>query len=119
VKLGLTIAPALLLAACSGGTGPAIERLEPAAAARGATVTVRGSGFCGAERASDTGECTSLPSGAVDLGLAPPMMRAPILAWSDAAIAVQVPGSAPLGPTALIVTVDGRSSNAATLEVMP
>ena len=82
-------------------------------------MTVRGTGFCGPDRASETGECTSLPSGAVALGLAPPMTRAPILTWSDAAITVQVPGTAPLGPTALIVTVDGRSSNAATLEVMP
>ena len=57
--------------------------------------------------------------GAVDLGLSPPMTRAPILAWSDAAITVQVPPTAPLGPTAVIVTVDGRSSNAATLEIKP
>ena len=106
-------------AACTGGGGPAIDRLEPASAARGATVTVRGSGFCGPDRAADDGACTSLPSGAVDLGLEPPMTRAPILAWSDAAITLQVPATAPLGPTALIVTVDGRSSNAATLEVMP
>lgn len=106
-------------AACSGANGPTIDRLEPASAARGATVTVRGAGFCGPDRAAATGECTSPPSGAVDLGLAPPMTQAPILAWSDAAISVQVPATAPLGPTAVIVTVDGRSSNAATLEVMP
>lgn len=107
------------LAACTVAGGPSIDRLEPASAPRGGTVTVRGSGFCGPDRAAATGECTSPPSGAVDLGLAPPMLRAPVLAWSDAAIAVQVPATASLGPTALIVTVDGRSSNAATLEVMP
>lgn len=110
---------ALALAACTGAGGPSIDRLEPATAARGDTVTVRGSGFCGPDRASDTGACTSPPSGAVDLGLAPPMTRAAILAWSDAAIAVQVPPNVPAGPTAVIVTVDGRSSNAATLEVKP
>ncbi len=86
---------------------------------RGATVTVRGAGFCGSEPVAETGECVTPPSGAVDLGLAPPMTRAPILSWSEASISVQVPGTAPLGPTALIVTVDGRSSNAATLEVLP
>ena len=117
MKLGAVIA--IALAACSAVDGPTIDRLEPATAARGATITVRGSSFCGPERAAASGECTSLPSGAVDLGLAPPMVRAQVLAWSDAAITVQVPGTAPTGSVAVIVTVDGRSSNAATLEVMP
>jgi uncharacterized protein (TIGR03437 family) len=107
------------LAACEGATAPTIERLEPAAAARGATVTLRGAGFCGPDRARTTGECASPPSGAVELGLAPPMTRAPILSWSDAAISVQVPATLAQGPIAVIVTVDGRSSNAATLEVTP
>ena len=107
------------LAACSGATGPTIDRLEPATAARGETVTVRGANFCGPDRSTATGECSSLPSGAVDLGLEPPMSRAAILSWSDAAIAMQVPPTAPVGATAVIVTVDGRSSNAATLEVKP
>ncbi|HVV84244.1 MAG TPA: IPT/TIG domain-containing protein [Kofleriaceae bacterium] len=117
MRAGATLA--LALAACSAAGGPAIDRLEPATASRGDSVTVRGAGFCGPDRVADSGECTSPPSGAVDLGLSPPMTRATVLAWSDAAITVQVPGTAPLGPTALIVTVDGRSSNAATLEVTP
>jgi len=124
VKLGLAHASAGLaiagaLIGCTGAGGPAIDRLEPATAARGAIVVVRGADFCGPDRATATGECASRPSGAVDLGLSPPMMRAPILAWSDEAISVQVPSAAPLGPTAVIVTVDGRSSNAATLEIKP
>ncbi len=108
-----------VLAGCADRSGPEIDRLEPATASRGATVTVRGGAFCGPARAAATGECVTPPSGAVDLGLALPMTRAPILAWSDAAISVQIPGEAPLGPTPLIVTVDGRSSNAATLEILP
>jgi uncharacterized protein (TIGR03437 family) len=111
-------AAAVALAAC-GVDGPAIDRLEPATAAHGDIVTVHGAGFCGPDRAAVGGECTSAPSGAVAFGLNPPMARAPILSWSDAAIAVQVPAAAPLGPTAVIVTVDGRSSNAATLEILP
>ena len=110
---------ALVLTGCAGTSGPEIDRLEPEAASRGTTVTVRGGAFCGPGRAAATGECVTPPSGAVDLGLALPMMRAPILSWSDAAISVQIPGEAPLGPTPLIVTVDGRSSNAATLEILP
>lgn len=113
------LAIAATLLGCTGAGGPAIDRLEPPAAPRGATVTVHGDGFCGPDRATATGACTSPPSGAVDLGLALPMTRAPILAWTDAAISIQIPGTAPLGPTPLIVTVDGRSSNAATLEIMP
>ncbi len=117
-------AVALIMAAaaglgCEGASGPAIERLEPALAARGTTVTLRGTGFCGPDRARATGECASPPSGAVDLGLSPPMLRAPVLSWSDAAISIQVPPTVAAGAVAVIVTVDGRSSNAATLEVTP
>ena len=118
MKLGPMLAAGGLVA-CTGAAGPAIERVEPAAAVRGATVIVRGAGFCGPAPVDADGACVTPPSGTVTLGLDPPMVRVPIVAWSEAAIAIQVPATAPLGPVEVIVTVDGRSSNAATLEIMP
>lgn len=116
MKLG---AAALSLAACQPTGGPVIDRVEPARAARGATVTVRGEGFCGEGRAAADGSCRTLPPGAVDFGLDLPMARAMVLSWADAAIGVTVPAAAVTGPTTVVVTVDGRSSNGAEFEVLP
>jgi len=116
VKLGVA---AMGLAACAPASGPTVDRVEPAQAARGAMVTVRGAGFCGEGRLGAAGACTTLPPGAVDFGIDPPMVRATVLAWADAAIAVTVPTSVMTGGTDVLVTVDGRTSNAATFEVLP
>lgn len=114
-----TLALPLALAGCETVDGPVIDRLEPSTAGHGDLVTARGHAFCGPDRAGPDGACTSAPSGAVDLGLALPMSRAAILSWTDEAIAFQVPATVPSGASAVIVTVDGRSSNAATLQVNP
>ncbi len=110
---------AIGLAACQPAAGPMLDALEPAQGVRGVMVTVRGVGFCGAGAAADDGSCTSLPPGAVDFGLDLPMARARVVSWSAAAIDVTVPAAAPTGMTDVIVTVDGRSSNALAFEVLP
>lgn len=112
-------AAAFGLAACQPGSGPTIERIEPAQAARGATVTVRGDGFCGEGRAVGDGSCAPLPPGSVDVGLELPMARALVQAWAEESITVTVPAAARLGETVVVVTVDGRSSNGGAFEVLP
>lgn len=110
---------AMGLAACTPAVGPAVDRVEPAAAARGAMVTVYGEDFCGDGRAAGDGSCTTLPPGSVTFGLALPTARAVVSAWSDGAIRVTVPDAARTGETEVMVTVDGRTSNAASFVVLP
>ncbi len=112
-------AAALGLAACQPGSGPTIDRVEPVQAARGATVTVRGEGFCGEGRSVGDGSCEPLPPGSVDVGLELPMARALVQSWGEQSITVTVPDAARLGETVVIVTVDGRSSNGGDFEVLP
>jgi hypothetical protein len=112
-------AAAMVLAACTPVDGPTVDRIEPARATRGTMVTVHGQRFCGEGRATGDGSCAALPPGAVDFGLELPMARALVLAWSDVAISVEVPDAARVGATDVIVTVDGRSSNGGTFEVLP
>ena len=103
---------------CDAVPGPTVDAVAPVAAARGADVVLSGAGFCGAG-AVNAGACVELPSGAVDVGLRAPIVRAPIVAWGAEAIVVTVPTQAALGATAIYVTVDGRSSNAVDFEVLP
>jgi hypothetical protein len=117
VKSGAAVA--LGLAACAPGNGPRIERVEPAQAVRGATVTVFGEQFSGEGRAADDGSCTTLPPGSVVFGLELPAARADVLSWSDGAIGVTVPAAAVTGELEVIVTVDGRSSDGGAFEVLP
>jgi hypothetical protein len=112
-------AAAMGLAACQPATGPTIERVEPAAAARGTRIVVMGDEFCGEGRDGGDGTCTSLPPGAVDVGLDLPMARAMVVTWGAQEIMVNVPAAAATGASEIIVTVDGRSSNAAAFEVLP
>ncbi|MBL8624917.1 MAG: hypothetical protein JNK64_26650 [Myxococcales bacterium] len=115
LSLGAALAA---LAACAPVDGPRLDGLDPAAARRGATVTLTGRDLCGGT-ATATGACDPLPSGAVDFGLSPPMVRAPVRSWADAEIRVTVPSQVAAGATSVYVTVDGRTSNALDFEVLP
>jgi hypothetical protein len=108
-----------LAGACAPAEGPVLDRIEPAAAARGATVRLDGERFCGPIEPTAEGGCSRPPSGAVDFGLNPPMARAPVIAWGDRAIEVEVPAAAAGGALTVYVTVDGRSSNGVSFEVLP
>jgi len=119
IVLGTVSIWALSTAACGPGDGPWIDRIEPAAAARGAAVTVRGQRFCGDGRATADGSCDPLPPGSVVFGLDLPAARGLVLAWADQEISVQVPAASPVGSVDVVVTVDGRSSNGVTVEVTP
>jgi hypothetical protein len=107
-----------LLGACAPVDGPQLDGIDPGAAARGQTVRVGGVGFCGGRDAAD-GSCASPPSGAVDFGLRLPSARAAVVAWGELAIDVVVPDAVDRGATTVYVTVDGRSSNGLSFEVLP
>jgi hypothetical protein len=99
------------LVACAGDHGPRLVAAMPAAAPRGAMVMLTGERLCG-------GDCTTA-AGEVQIGLEPPMVRAIVVSYADTAAEVVIPPVAPIGKTALIVTVDERSSNALDFEVLP
>ncbi|MEZ4399148.1 MAG: hypothetical protein R3B06_03970 [Kofleriaceae bacterium] len=109
---------AAAVAACTT-TGPVLTEVRPATAAAGAQVTLRGARLCGDAVEVVDGACTPLPSGAVDLGLRPPIVRAVPISWRDDAIVIEVPAAVAPGATTVYVTVDGRSSNGVTLEIVP
>jgi hypothetical protein len=101
------------LAGCADNSGPRLLTVTPATAGHNARVTVTGSRLCGAPA-----DCTSA-AGAFDLGLEPPMVRATVVGYSDTAAQIVIPAAAPVGATALTVTVNERSSNALAFEVLP
>jgi uncharacterized protein (TIGR03437 family) len=109
----------LVFGACAPTDGPQLDRIEPGAAARGSQVMLRGVGFCGSSTPTDDTGCLPTPSGAVDFSLHPPMVRATIELWLDDRIGVTVPASVAPGTTTVYVTVDGRSSNGVSFEVLP
>jgi hypothetical protein len=47
------------------------------------------------------------------------MVRTVVVSYDDTAARIVIPLAAPVGPTALIATVDERSSNALAFEVLP
>ena len=113
------VAVVLVVGACAPADGPQLDAIEPRSAGRGVQVRLGGDGFCGPQGEGPDGTCSSLPSGAVDFGLEPPIARAEVVAWRAAAIDVLVPAGAALGATTVYVTVDGRSSNGVSFEVLP
>jgi hypothetical protein len=109
----------LWLGACEAAEGPRLVQAQPAAARQGDRVALRGDRLCGPSRATPDGACDPLPSGSVDFGLEPPIVRAPIVTWRDDTIEVLVPAAVDIGATTVYVTVDGRSSNDVPFEVLP
>jgi hypothetical protein len=105
----------LLVAACAADDGgPRLESAMPAAAGHDATVTLTGTRLCIPTATTDL--CSPLT---VALGLDLPMVDAPVIAVSASSAMFTVPQAAPVGATEIIVTADGRSSNALAFEVTP
>jgi hypothetical protein len=111
VKLALV--PLVFGACADDGTGPRLHDVTPAQAAPGAAVALAGERFCGG-----AGECESVAA-IVDLGLDPPLLRARVLAYAASSATIEIPALATPGATSLVLTVDGRSSNALDFEVLP
>jgi uncharacterized protein (TIGR03437 family) len=114
-RAGVSLA-VVLSAACAPSTDLQVSSVEPASAAPGELVALTGSGFCGDRAVSPDGLCPTV-TGYVDIGINPPMRRADVVEWTGERIAISVPSMAPAGGSSLVVTVDGRSSNAVRFEV--
>jgi hypothetical protein len=107
------IAVALVGIGCTDDGGPGLASATPAAAVRGATVTLAGSRLCG-----QTGDCAGA-GGEVDLGVGLPEVRAPVTAYAETSIDIVIPALAPVGATKLVLTVNEQASNALAFEVLP
>jgi len=103
----------VVAASCADDGGPRLDAVEPAAAARNAMVTVTGERLCGARA-----DCARA-GGAILIGLSPPQVAASIVMYDETTAAIVLPPITPLGATHLIATVDDRSSNALSFEVLP
>ncbi len=118
LRSGLPLASALvglsvLAGGCTDDGGPRLDGVVPASASRNTMVTITGRRLCGA-----SGDCAKA-AGEIDLGLALPMVRAGVVSYADTSAVIVIPPVAPVGSTALVVTVDERSSNALGFEVLP
>lgn len=99
------LALALFACASPSGDGPEVTALEPNPAAPGALLDVHGRRL-GADL-QVSGE------GSVAVGGRP----VPVLAWAPDRLRVRLPEDTPGGATALVVTIRGRPTEAAALEV--
>ena len=118
----LAAAVALAPAGCDASPGPDVVEVAPAAARRGDAVAILGARFCGGSTMSDEieeGRCARAPAGSVAFGLDLPIARAEVLSWRDARIEAVVPQAAAVGPSLVVVTVNGRASNGGDFEVLP
>jgi hypothetical protein len=103
----------LLVAACAADDGgPRLESVMPTAAGRNTMVTLTGTRLC--IPPANTDLCSPLT---VALGLDLPMIDAPVTSLSATTATFAVPDAVPIGATEIIVTADGRSSNALAFEV--
>ena len=98
---------------CADDRGPRLASVMPAAAPRGAMVTLAGERLCG-----ERGDCATA-AGEVLIGLDNPATQAPIVEYTDTSAKVVVPNLVALGKTQLVVTVNERASNALDFEVLP
>ncbi|MGE0546476.1 MAG: IPT/TIG domain-containing protein [Kofleriaceae bacterium] len=101
------------LGSCADDGAPRLSSVAPPVAARGMMVTIDGDRLCG-----PSGDCDSA-GGDVQIGLEFPYVKASVVSYSATRAVVVIPSVAPVGPTELVITVDGRSSNALALEVLP
>lgn len=104
---------ALLLVACGDDGGPRLQAVTPASASANALVTLTGTRLCG-----PNGDCAHA-AGQIQLGLDPPVVEAVIASYADTSAQIVVPPVAPVGKTSIIVTVDDKSSNSLSFEVLP
>jgi hypothetical protein len=100
-----------LAGGCVDDGGPRITSLSPSLAVPSQTVEIAGTRLCG-----PSGDCANVAA-TVELDAQPSAIDALVVSWTATLADVIVP-SVPGGSYPVIVTVDGRSSNALTLVVM-
>jgi len=100
------------LVACADDGGPRLSRAVPERAGIGQSVEIIGDRFCGS--ASD---CTSVGA-TVEIGLDAPIVQARIITYEATTATIEIPTIVSPGATDIILTVNGRSSNALPFEVL-
>jgi hypothetical protein len=103
----------LVVTSCVDDRGPQLDSVTPTAVGRGGTATLSGRRLCG-----EAGDCEHA-GGAIRIGLESPAVHAEVVAYTDREAAIVLPSIMPVGRTALVVTVNERSSNALDFEVLP
>ena len=101
----------LLVGACAADGGPRLSSVSPESPARGAVVEIDGQGFCGT-----SGNCANV-SAFVQLGSSSPFIDVVPMTWTATAVTGLIPDAAPLGPTPLVMTVNGLASNELDLDI--
>lgn len=101
-----------MAASCTDDGGPRLISVTPAAAPRGARVTIEGERLCG-----ERGHCATA-AGAIRIGASASVVQATVLDYGDRAAEIEIPEVTPIGKTELIVTVNELASNALDFEVI-
>ena len=109
----LVVVVVVFATGCVDDQGPRLETVTPAAAGRGAQVTLAGSRLCG-----ETANCATA-GGRIQLGLDPPFVIASVIDYADTGALIMIPAVVDVGPTSIVVTVNERASNAIDFEVLP
>lgn len=100
-----------LAGACTDDGGPRLDAVSPAAAPRGAMVTLTGARFCAPAGCAQA-------AGQIQIGLDQPV-RAQVVSFGSSSATIIVPQVTPVGDTELVLEVAGRSSNALAFQVLP
>ncbi|MBI4509625.1 MAG: hypothetical protein HY698_08300 [Deltaproteobacteria bacterium] len=108
----------LLFSGCDGddGPGPRIDVLAPSAVSPGQGLDVLGVRFCAGT--TDAGPCAPAGSSFVTIGAAEGISMEKAEHWAGTRIRVTVPTTLTAGATSVVVTVAGRASNSASLDIV-
>lgn len=97
---------------CTASDGPVLTQANPPRAGIGQNVELTGERFCGMRA-----DCIDVPA-KVDIGIASPIVQARIVSYAATTATIEIPVIANPGSTEIVLTVDGRSSNALPFEVL-
>ncbi len=101
-----------LAGGCADDGGPRLTSITPSSAAPSQNIELAGTRLCG-----PSGDCANVAA-TVELDAHPSTVDALPVSWTATLADVIVPSVQP-GTYPVIVTVDGRSSNALSLVVLP
>jgi hypothetical protein len=105
-----------VLAGChTDDGGPRLDTIAPPSAAANQVVALTGTRLCTGDGSS--GDCANTPA-TIALGIDPPMIQVGVVTYTDTSATFVVPAVAPIGSTAVVVTVGDQSSNMLAFEVL-
>ena len=106
------IVAGVAVAGCVDDGGPRLSRVTPDRAGIGASVEIVGDRFCGS-----AADCTDVAA-KLEIGIDSPIVQAPIASYTATSATFVVPTIASPGETDIVLTVNGRSSNALPFVVL-